>query len=171
LNNEVLNLYNYHAWANDQILAHLQTLPEEICRTTIQSVFPNIHDVLVHLYVIDCGWLDILISKGFSDMTAEQIDQLQRTTAQYIQDMNDKNIEEIQIMFTRLSDRFRTFLEHEDLDTICAYGTFEARRRELIQHVVNHGTYHRGNIAAMLRQLGHSGVQTDYTLYLFVKTA
>ncbi|MEH7531611.1 DinB family protein, partial [Priestia megaterium] len=31
----------------------------------------------------------------------------------------------------------------------------------------NHGTYHRGNITAMLRQLGHPGVMTDYVLYLY----
>ncbi|MEK3724277.1 DinB family protein [Paenibacillus sp. FSL H8-0034] len=38
---------------------------------------------------------------------------------------------------------------------------------ELVQHVVNHGTYHRGNITAMLRQLGHKGVPTDYIFYLY----
>ncbi|WP_313897918.1 DinB family protein [Brevibacillus sp. FSL L8-0520] len=36
-----------------------------------------------------------------------------------------------------------------------------------MQHVVNHGTYHRGNIAAMLRQQGYAGVPTDYVFYLY----
>jgi uncharacterized damage-inducible protein DinB len=38
--------------------------------------------------------------------------------------------------------------------------------REIVYHIVNHGTYHRGNIAAMIRQLGYQGVSTDYIYYL-----
>lgn len=40
---------------------------------------------------------------------------------------------------------------------------------ELVPHVVNHGTYHRGNITAMLRQMGYASTSTDYGLYLFLK--
>ncbi|MEY9869279.1 putative damage-inducible protein DinB [Peribacillus sp. B2I2] len=40
---------------------------------------------------------------------------------------------------------------------------------ELGPHVVNHGTYHRGNITAMLRQMGYASISTDYGLYLFLK--
>jgi uncharacterized damage-inducible protein DinB len=36
-----------------------------------------------------------------------------------------------------------------------------------MQHVVNHGTYHRGNITAMLRQLGSKGISTDFIFYLY----
>lgn len=28
-------------------------------------------------------------------------------------------------------------------------------------HLVNHGTYHRGQIAALMRQLGHAVAETD----------
>lgn len=40
---------------------------------------------------------------------------------------------------------------------------------ELLPHVVNHGTYHRGNITAMVRQAGYASAPTDYGLYLFMK--
>lgn len=36
----------------------------------------------------------------------------------------------------------------------------------LMQHVVNHSTYHRGQIAAMLRQLGSEPVATDFHVFL-----
>ena len=48
-------------------------------------------------------------------------------------------------------------------------GTLESTYADTILHVVNHGTYHRGNVTAMLRQLGHSGVPTDYMYYLYEK--
>ena len=48
-------------------------------------------------------------------------------------------------------------------------GTLESTYADIILHVVNHGTYHRGNVTAMLRQLGHPGVPTDYVYYLYEK--
>ncbi|UFJ42599.1 hypothetical protein LOK74_08945 [Brevibacillus humidisoli] len=38
---------------------------------------------------------------------------------------------------------------------------------EVVQHVVNHGTYHCGNLTAMLRQMGYAGVPTDCEFFLF----
>lgn len=38
---------------------------------------------------------------------------------------------------------------------------------QLIQHVVNHSTYHRGQIATLLRQLGHTPPPTDFGLFLY----
>jgi hypothetical protein len=47
-------------------------------------------------------------------------------------------------------------------------GRLETPLSELVQHVVNHGTYHRGNITTMLRQLDHASVLTDYAFYLLL---
>lgn len=46
------------------------------------------------------------------------------------------------------------------------YGSLNTRFSEILQHVVNHGTYHRGNVTAMLRQQGYAGFPTDYLFYL-----
>jgi len=35
----------------------------------------------------------------------------------------------------------------------------------MLQHVVNHSTYHRGQVITMLRQLGANAVSTDFLLY------
>jgi uncharacterized damage-inducible protein DinB len=37
---------------------------------------------------------------------------------------------------------------------------------DLMRHVVNHGSYHRGQLVTMLRQLGKAPPSTDYILYL-----
>lgn len=37
---------------------------------------------------------------------------------------------------------------------------------ELVQHLLNHSTYHRGQIVLLLRQLGHTPPATDYRLFL-----
>jgi len=37
---------------------------------------------------------------------------------------------------------------------------------ETLLHVANHGTYHRGQIATMLRQLGKTAISTDYLRWI-----
>ena len=51
-----------------------------------------------------------------------------------------------------------------------AYENLKGERWEyslghMLQHVVNHSTYHRGQIVTLLRQLGAAGVSTDFLLY------
>ena len=44
--------------------------------------------------------------------------------------------------------------------------TFTRPLGETLVHIVNHGTYHRGQVATLLRQLGKIPASTDYLLYL-----
>jgi len=37
---------------------------------------------------------------------------------------------------------------------------------DIVYQIVNHGSYHRGNISTMLRLLGHEVVLTDYIAYI-----
>lgn len=72
-----------------------------------------------------------------------------------------------------MNQQYETFFEGiENLDKVISiehprYGKLETPISDLVRHVVNHGTYHRGNITAMLRQQGHPGVPTDYVFYLY----
>ena len=43
----------------------------------------------------------------------------------------------------------------------CTYALGDA-----LVHVANHGTYHRGQVATLLRQLGQKPAPTDYLRYL-----
>jgi uncharacterized damage-inducible protein DinB len=74
-----------------------------------------------------------------------------------------KSMEEKESIFHRLSERYKTFLrQHPEMEEPVSiehslYGQLKINLSELVQHVVNHGTYHRGNITAMLRQLDNKG--------------
>ncbi|PYQ50925.1 MAG: damage-inducible protein DinB, partial [Acidobacteria bacterium] len=49
--------------------------------------------------------------------------------------------------------------------------TWEYSLGQMMQHLMNHSTYHRGQIVTMLRQLGAKGVSTDYLLYFDEQSA
>ncbi|MED0707748.1 DinB family protein [Aneurinibacillus aneurinilyticus] len=165
MKHNTLQLYDYHVWANDKVLQHLKELPEETCRAEITSVFPSIHDALVHMFVVDTIWLGAISGDSF--------EEIRISAASLPEKLKDNSIGEMEQLFFDLSSRYQTFFRHQqDLGAVASYdhphfGTLMARYSDIIQHVVNHGTYHRGNITAMLQQLGHSGTSTDYVFYLY----
>ncbi len=70
------------------------------------------------------------------------------------------------------TQRWQTVLkEYEDLDQSISYtnskGTpFETPLRDVLTHVVNHGTHHRAQIALVLREADIAPPPTDYIFYL-----
>jgi uncharacterized damage-inducible protein DinB len=160
-----LQFYNYHLWANQRIFSHLKGLPQDIYHKEIKNVFASISEVLGHIYATDTIWLSV--------MSGYKFDEIVKSGKQLRENTKDKSIEEMEVMFLNLSERFKAFFDHQDnLDQVvfCEhpnFGQLETTLFELIQNVVNHGTYHRGNITAMLRQMGYYGIVTDYVAYLY----
>ncbi|MGP4106795.1 DinB family protein [Virgibacillus sp. L01] len=169
MKHQTLQLYDYHVWANNKFFGRLKELPEEIYSQEIQSVFPSIAETLSHIYITDTIWIGAMHEGNF--------DQIQSSVVKAAEATKGKNLEELEVMFTELSERYKEFLNSEDdLDRPMApehphFGQLETQLSDLVQHVVNHGTYHRGNLAAMIRQLGHPSVPTDYIHFLYEKNA
>lgn len=169
MKHQALRLYDYHVWANNKFFGRLKELPEEIYSQVIQSVFPSIAETLSHIYIADTIWLGA--------MHEDNSDQIQASIAQAAEATKGKNLEDLEVMFTEMSERYKAFLNSEDdLDKPMApvhphFGRLETQLSDMIQHVVNHGTYHRGNLSAMFHQLGHPSVSTDYILFLYEKNA
>ncbi|WP_082232938.1 DinB family protein [Halobacillus massiliensis] len=161
-----LQLYNYNEWANQQIFNRLKELPKEVYRQEIKSVFSSISNVLAHVYLSDLGWIEVFNGKSMND-ALELASQQKRET-------ESKGIDEMEDMFLKLSERYKVFLSQKgNVDKPMEIenpsgGLMKTSVSELVTHVVNHGTYHRGNMTAMLRQMGHVSVGTDYGLYLFL---
>ena len=158
-------LYRYHVWANDKVLRHLREVPGDILRRELQSVFPSVGETLSHVYVVDNLWL--------SAMSGDSLETMQATLPSLQDEVNGASLDTFQTRFSEVVDRFQAFFERQpDLEAWSDYphprfGTLRARYSDIVQHIVNHGTYHRGNITAMLRQMGFAGVATDYVFYLY----
>ncbi|MFE5323721.1 DinB family protein [Paenibacillus sp. NPDC056579] len=164
MSHKALQLLEYHVWANDRIINHLKALPEETYRSVIQSIFPSIAEALVHIYRIDSRWLHIM-----SGGTFEQILALDKQVTEATEGIS---LDGIQALYHEVAEKYRTFYSDKDLDALKeyphpTYGVMKASYADIIQHLSNHGTYHRGNITAMLRQQGHPGVPTDYAFFLY----
>ena len=160
-----LKMYNYHVWANGVIIDRLKELPKEIYHKEIQSGFYSVSKVLSHIYLTDYAWFDIISGKSMNDAMA--------FTNQLREQVETKSIEEMKKIFLDLAERNKALLNsQEDNEKLIVVdnpyaGLLETSISESVLHVVTHGSYHRGNIATMLRQMGHTSVMQDFGLYLY----
>lgn len=162
----VLEMYNYHAWANGVIIDRLNELPEHVYHKEIQSGFSSVSKVLSHIYLTDYAWFDII--SGIS------MDEAMASSSELKEGVEKKSIEEMKKTFIDLYERNKALLSTVDMEKVMVVnnpyaGSLETTISESVLHVVTHGSYHRGNIATMLRQMGHTSVMQDFGLYLYTK--
>jgi len=165
--NYVLDLYDYHVWANRRIFERLKQLPQDAFRHEVQSVFPTVSKALAHIYAVDATWLDILQGTSMRDAMESGLRLAVEAEA--------ASLFGLETMFDALAKRGKIALNGQaDLDEKLLLdnpyaGVRETSKTEMVLHFVTHGNYHRGNISAMLHQAGHSSAMQDYGLYWYAK--
>lgn len=168
MRNLPVEMYNYHTWANQTILNRINELPSSVLSQEVNSSFPTIAHALSHIYTVDKMWYMILTGTDMREALPACIP------------LNEKilnSVEEYAEIYAKLSEQYReTFRSQADLEqTILLDNPFagirQIRLSEIVLHVVNHGTYHRGNLSTMLRQLGHASAMHDYALFWYQKPA
>jgi uncharacterized damage-inducible protein DinB len=151
-----IDLVEYHCWATKKMLDYLQTLPRNILTMQIKSVFSNVESVLVHMLAVDELWFERMKESG-QEHAGEKIGW---PVKQFI------------LAYDRLLTDLRNFVHNiEDVNKIVSYKNSKGEKWsntifEIIQHIINHGTYHRGNITAMLHQAGYRSISTDFIYFL-----
>lgn len=157
-----LKMYDYHAWANRTLLGRLKELSDEVYHREIQSVFPSVSHVISHMYLVDQLWFNIICGMDMPEALEVEKDN-----------GDGKDIDEMYRLFQYLSEKYKAFLnQQENMDELRLLnipweGKRETSLSEMVMHVVTHGTYHRGNVTAMLRQMGYPSVTTDFTVYWY----
>jgi uncharacterized damage-inducible protein DinB len=156
---EMRDLYAYNRWANRRVLdAAARLSPEQLSRD-LGSSFPSVRETLAHVLAAEWVWLTRW--RGSSPPGLPESWDL-------------SSLEVVRAQWAEVEADQRAFVEGLDeaaLDRVVAYrdtrGTpYENPLGQLLRHVVNHSTYHRGQVITMLRQLGAEAVATDYVVYL-----
>lgn len=151
-----IQLFDYHIWANERILQHTNSLPKALFNDIVDSVFPTISETFGHILAVDELWFLRIKGENLKQIVAKKLNTVEETIE----------------AFDELHNEIKHFLnDAEDHEEVVTYTNtkgdqFQNQIYEIIHHIVNHGTYHRGNISAMIRQMGHTGVSIDYIGYL-----
>jgi len=159
-------LYKYDRWANRRVLKAASTLGAEQFTRDLGGSFRSVRDTLLH--VIGGEWIWLAYWKNPPTTSASLADLRTQRDALFspnaFPDLNMvqskwTEIEEEQIQFVnRVSD--------EDLERMLPFRGTQIKLIHLMQHLANHSTYHRGQIALAMRQLGAEPLATDFHVFL-----
>lgn len=147
----------YNLWANRAYVAWLGSADSSQFHREVESSFNTLAKTVVHLWNAEHGWLNTLLEQPWGDppsktfegnhqemlaawlVTSEQL-------ARHVQQLSDEQIARV--------------LTRND-------GSYLGTAEEIMLHVFNHATYHRGQLITMGRQVGlQSPPRADYIFYI-----
>lgn len=144
---ELQLLVDYHYWARDRVLAAVEPLTAEQFTRDLGNSFRSVRDTLAHLHSSEWVWLSRLQGGSpSSPLPHERFADLQAVRAAWAETESDLRA-------------FVGGLDTAGLERVLEYRMLNGQpsatpTSQILQHMVNHGTYHRGQVTTMLRQLG-----------------
>jgi uncharacterized damage-inducible protein DinB len=165
----VVALFRYNRWANDQVLDAASTIP---AAAFLHQLHPqpegSIRGVLTH--VVWSEWIWLQRWKGVTDLVFQPADFSQVPGELLFRADDFPAVEPLRERFTAVakgtSEYLRTLLPG-DLERMVTYRTPSGAVwscvlwRQLV-HAVNHSTYHRGQVAVLLRERGYAPRPSDF---------
>ena len=140
-------LVDFNYWARDRVLAAVGPLTPEQYTRDLGNSFKSVRDTLVHVYSAE--WIWYMRWNGESPTTPIPADRYPDPVS-------------LQTAWLELEGQIRSFfdrLSESDVARVFEYRLLSGQPGksafwQMLQHVVNHGSYHRGQVTTMLRQLG-----------------
>jgi uncharacterized damage-inducible protein DinB len=154
---ELRELLAYQRWANQAFLEALRALPADALDQRLESSFSSLRGTLVHLVGAELIWVDRW-EGGPGELPADFEEAGLEALAATLEEVARRQ----DAVLDRLGDEG---LEAELVYRDRAGNPHRSIHRHMIQHVVNHGTYHRGQLATLLRQVGVVPPSTDFIKY------
>jgi len=160
LKQKILTLVNYKQWSNELTFSALAALPAGEATKKRQTRFGNMLHTLNHVFVIDDVFKAHLLDRShpYIARNTDSHPPLQQLW-QKQQAMDLWYIEYVQ------SHSANSLSEIIEFDFIGG-GQGSMSRADMLLHVVNHGTYHRGFVGDMMYQVPAMPPANDYIVYL-----
>ena len=155
---DILELFRYNTWANGRITSSVMRLSPDALLQDLGGSFPTVRDTFAHIIAAEWVWLERW--RGINPTSAP--DWVTSADLPILVG----NLHDIEVRRAV----FLAGLSESDLSSACSYtllsGTAASNTlRDLLVHVTNHSTYHRGQVAAMLRRLGTPAFSMDFLIY------
>jgi uncharacterized damage-inducible protein DinB len=151
-------LYDFNSWANQRTLNACAALAPEQFTRDLSSSFKSVRDTLAHIYGAQWIWMErwhgrvpagLPAAADFPDFETvkRRFAEIDRNLVDYVASLNADDIQRVL--------EFKTMAGTQIAQPLW----------QMLQHVANHSTYHRGQIATMLRQLGAKAESTDLIFF------
>lgn len=156
-------LYRYNRWANETILKTVAVLTPEQFNQKLGGSFPSVRETVVHIMGAEWIWLQrwkngvspkaLLSAAEFTDLDSikGRWREIEREQMEFVGQTTDASLKG-PLKYVNLKGQ-----------------TFEYPLGRVMQHLINHGSYHRGQVTNFLRQLGAQPAATDLLVYFDVE--
>lgn len=155
---DLLKLVRYQQWANKKTAEPLKTISADVADRELGGSFPTLRLTVLHMLQADYRWLHRLKGLPIVEIPAgwqnEKIDSLISLWL----DVQDELVARVRELAPQGNPMVKFTTAKGD--------TFQLPLEEVITHVVNHSTYHRGQLVNMLRMTGAAPESTDYFLFV-----
>jgi uncharacterized damage-inducible protein DinB len=149
---DLRTLVDYHYWARDRALDAAAALEPEQFTRDLGNSFRSIRDTLAHLYAAEWAWCSRWNGQSPTAFPA----------------VTFPDVPALRSRWSELESDVRAVLERmgaQGLDAVIEYKMLNGDPRasvfwQMLQHVVNHASYHRGQVTTMIRQLGATPPQS-----------
>jgi uncharacterized damage-inducible protein DinB len=158
MKDDLLSLYEYNKWANARVIGSLRPLSAEDYTRELGGGWPSIRATFVHLAGATDAWAERFAGKDVTVLpTPDEVSTFDAAAAL------------LQGAETKL-DAFLSTIAPEKATGSFTWKNLKGEPKTapfwaVLRHVVNHGTYHRGQISSMVKRVGGKPVSTDMVVW------
>ncbi|MFV8346475.1 DinB family protein [Flavobacterium sp. ZB4P13] len=155
------NYADYNLWVNEQFVKWLSTKSDELLFKELPSSYSSIIKTLNHIWATEEYWYSIIAETPEFDKR----ENVELVTGEILKGLSNRS--------TLLVELINSFTEEELSKKVKIESPWfqcELPKYDYLMQVINHGTYHRGQIVTIGRNIGITdATNTDYNFYNVVK--
>ena len=151
------NYAEYNLWVNQQFVKWLTTKSDDLLHKEVPSSFSSIVKTLNHIWATEEYWYSVIAETTEFDKR----ENVELVTAEVLNGLLNRS--------SLLAGLIKSFTEEELSQNIKIESPWfqcDLPKYEYLMQVINHGTYHRGQIVTIGRNIGFTdATNTDYNFY------
>ncbi|HEX6223261.1 MAG TPA: DinB family protein [Chryseolinea sp.] len=152
----ILKLVEYNIWAHRLIGKQIESMPSALFVKDHGGSFGSVKATIIHLLESDWLWIKRFNGIPLADLPAWHFEEAADVYKEW------KPVQDEMLKFAAREAGNLT----QKISFITRKGVpYESPLEDLLVHITNHGTYHRGQLTHMIRVAGLQPVSTDYFLY------
>ena len=156
INDNIRSLFAFNRWADRRVLQACRSLSNEQYAAEPVPGWSSVSSTILHITMVTDGWL--------RSLTGEAVEM-------FLTEAEVASVEDAERCLDRAHQRFES-LPVDSPDWLATAMTLRGRGRTLVlppwvilRHVVNHSSYHRGQVASKLKRFGIEQPATDFVFW------
>ena len=157
IRDDLASLLAYNRWADARVIEAVRALGPETYTREPEPGWPSVRSTLVHVAGATRIWAARLAGETVTTRPTED----EHPTLDDAERLLSEGQAAVERALAASADRLDAMLEYRDL----AGKSQRLPLWSVFRHVVNHATYHRGQVASKLRRLGAEPPSTDLAFW------